>query len=399
MIRVGFPPLGGENWLGGYNYLLNLMRGLAAHAAARVQPVAIFAAEADAATTAPFEVIPGVEVRRSPVFDAGRQSRRLARAILTGVDSEALAVFREAAVDVVFEPAQFFGWRFPLPAIAWFPDFQHRHLRQLFDARAYWKREIGFQAQLRSGRRVMVSSADAAADCARFYPVAAERIEIVRFAVPQANNDYAAARAVADRHGLPETFFFLPNQFWVHKNHGVVVDALELLRARGAQVVVAMTGREHDPRDPGHVPRLRQRIVEAGLVEQVRLLGLVPASDLPGLMRSCTALINPSRFEGWSTTVEEAKAMGTPMLLSDIAVHREQAGNAATYFAPHDAAALAAALSTECQAGASERAADVMHAKQAALARLVSFTDSFASAVERSAIIWHGQNCDRLPNV
>lgn len=33
--------------------------------------------------------------------------------------------------------------------------------------------------------------------------------------------------------------------------------------------------------------------------------------------------VNPSFYEGWSTTVEEAKSIGVPLLLSDIPVHRE----------------------------------------------------------------------------
>jgi glycosyltransferase involved in cell wall biosynthesis len=55
--------------------------------------------------------------------------------------------------------------------------------------------------------------------------------------------------------------------------------------------------------------------------------------------------VNPSRFEGWSTTVEEAKAVGTPMLLSDIPVHREQAPHA-DFFGTDDAAAMADAIAS-----------------------------------------------------
>ena len=39
MIRVGFTFIGGKNWTGGYNYLLNLVRALSEHAYERVQPV------------------------------------------------------------------------------------------------------------------------------------------------------------------------------------------------------------------------------------------------------------------------------------------------------------------------------------------------------------------------
>jgi hypothetical protein len=46
------------------------------------------------------------------------------------------------------------------------------------------------------------------------------------------------------------------------------------------------------------------------------------------LNAACERMINPSRFEGWSTPIEEAKAFATPLILSDLAIHREQAPDA-----------------------------------------------------------------------
>src|SRR6185503_5946561 len=63
-------------------------------------------------------------------------------------------------------------------------------------------------------------------------------------------------------------------------------------------------------------------------------------AELEALMRCAVALINPSRFEGWSTSVEEARAIGLPLVVSDIAVHREQAGGEALFFDPDDADTL-----------------------------------------------------------
>jgi glycosyltransferase involved in cell wall biosynthesis len=55
-------------------------------------------------------------------------------------------------------------------------------------------------------------------------------------------------------------------------------------------------------------------------------------------------MINPSRFEGWSSTVEEAKGMGKRVILSNIPVHREQNPPGAVFFEPDDSSALAAAM-------------------------------------------------------
>jgi glycosyltransferase involved in cell wall biosynthesis len=71
---------------------------------------------------------------------------------------------------------------------------------------------------------------------------------------------------------------------------------------------------------------------------------MLPYAEVLALISGCRALINPSLFEGWSTTVEEAKALGAPLVLSDLAVHREQAGESAVYFDPSSAASMAEAL-------------------------------------------------------
>jgi glycosyltransferase involved in cell wall biosynthesis len=75
-----------------------------------------------------------------------------------------------------------------------------------------------------------------------------------------------------------------------------------------------------------------------------RSLGVVPYPDLMGFMRHAVAVINPSKFEGWSTTVEEAKSMGKSVLLSDISVHREQAPDRAVFFSSDEAGELAGAM-------------------------------------------------------
>jgi len=74
-------------------------------------------------------------------------------------------------------------------------------------------------------------------------------------------------------------------------------------------------------------------------------VGMIPLPHVYALLRAATALINPSRFEGWSTTVEEAKFFGVPMILSDIDVHREQTGGKARFFGVDDPLALADHLS------------------------------------------------------
>ena len=270
-------------------------------------------------------------------------------ALALGLDRPAAAEFRAKRIDVVFEAARFFGWRLPYPSVAWFPDFQHRRLPQLFSPAARWRRDIGFRVQIASGRTIMLSSESALRDYQMFFPAAA-RASVVRFASrPPAELLVADPGEVVGQYNLPQRFFYLPNQFWRHKNHQVVVDALSILSAQGVDLVVATSGSKMDPREPDYFDGIMAQVSERNLSRNFRYLGMIPLSHVYALLRASVALINPSRFEGWSTTVEEAKSFGVPMILSDLEVHREQTSGRAKYFGPDNPNELAAHLAAANQ--------------------------------------------------
>jgi glycosyltransferase involved in cell wall biosynthesis len=189
-------------------------------------------------------------------------------------------------------------------------------------------------------------------------------------------------QAIADQYGLPETFFFLPNQFWAHKNHACVIQALQLLAIRRSPVVVAASGLQLDPRLPNYFPRLKALIHDRGLERSFRLLGLIPHDHVLALMRSCAALINPSAFEGWSTTVEEAKAMGTPMILSALRVHKEQTEEKALYFDKDSPEQLARILETFQPLDSSQRELLAQKSRAMAAEAVRRFADQFSELME-----------------
>lgn len=332
MIRVAFALPDPRRWTGGYQYFLNLFGVLSRYGRAKVRPVAFVAEEAGPEVLAPLtEDL--TDVVRTRLLSAGQARGRLIDALVTGRDRRAEALYREHDIRVAFESASYHGRSFAIPTIAWLPDFQHRRLPDMFSRRAWLQRELGFRAQIRSARVVMVSSEAARLDCEELYPGARGRIRVVPFAVELTPEAFTVGvEAVRTRYGLPERFLYLPNQVWKHKNHAVVIEATAMLRDRGVRAVVAASGSQADPRHPRLMDELSAMVTRLGLQDQFRFLGMVPRADLYALMRAAVAIVNPSSFEGWSTTVEEAKALGAPLVLSDIAVHREQAGEAALYF-------------------------------------------------------------------
>ena len=73
----------------------------------------------------------------------------------------------------------------------------------------------------------------------------------------------------------------------------------------------------------------------------VVLLGRVSDEELAWLYREAVVLVAPSLYEGFDIPPLEALNLGCPVLLSDIPVHRDIFGDAATYFKPTDVGGLA----------------------------------------------------------
>jgi glycosyltransferase involved in cell wall biosynthesis len=158
--------------------------------------------------------------------------------------------------------------------------------------------------------------------------------------VPQSIYDTSPSSVVV-HYNLPERFLYLPNQFSKHKNHMVVLEGLKILGKRGIRPFVVCTGHTHDPRNPAYFDDLVKNVALWDLHGRIALLGLVPRDHVFHLIRQSTCVINPSLFEGWSTSVEEAKSIGKRVLVSDLAVHREQDPPMATYFDPRSPEDLA----------------------------------------------------------
>jgi glycosyltransferase involved in cell wall biosynthesis len=344
-MRIAFPLISAEDWTGGHNYLLSLITALVTQYPEKVTPIIFYGQDIAIEETYSFACLPRVELVNSSAFNRNRRLYSLAVSVALGADFSIKKLMQQHRIDIIFEVAQFFGVRIGIPAIAWMPDFQHRHIPKFFSKFAKLKREIGFLAQINAGRTLLLSSKDACSDCERFYPATKGKTHIVQFAVPPPlPMSFDVARGIADSYGLPKNFFYLPNQFSIHKNHQLVANAIKIISNQGGRLVVAASGSTLDHRDLNNYTNLCNQIKTLDIQENFRFLGFIPYQHVSALMQVSDALINPSLFEGWSTTVEEARALGVPLILSDLAIHREQVGEIAHFFDRWSADSLAETL-------------------------------------------------------
>ena len=110
----------------------------------------------------------------------------------------------------------------------------------------------------------MLSSEDSLRDCEMFFPQSIGRTSAVRFAVrPPDMSVTIGALTIAANYELPEHFFYLPNQFWRHKNRRTVIEALHILKRQGHDLVVAASGKPEDYRHSHHYQALRSLVNSA----------------------------------------------------------------------------------------------------------------------------------------
>jgi glycosyltransferase involved in cell wall biosynthesis len=229
-----------------------------------------------------------------------------------------------------------------LKGYPWIADFQHKYLPHLFTKSELFLRDSSFKKIAELSQRVVLSSNSAANDFRNFFPDSKARIEVLRFATSLQEVWYRGdVIATQQKYNLPDRFFLVSNQFWQHKNHMLIFEALKILKSKSIYPVVAYTGNTQDYRNPDYMATILAKINEYDLGSQTHLLGLIPKQEQMQLMRRSIAIIQPSLFEGWSTVVEDARCLGKKMLLSDFPVHIEQDPANSKFFERHSAKQLA----------------------------------------------------------
>nr|WP_294943176.1 glycosyltransferase [uncultured Mucilaginibacter sp.] len=226
--------------------------------------------------------------------------------------------------------------------IYWIADFQESFAQDFFTAdaiAAIKKHQDNIQS---SNDNLILSSNDALQHFKALYPQHTVKSDVLPFAVTHPPYQHIDTKSLLLKHGLPDLFFICPNQFWKHKNQLSVLKAVDKIKKGGLEITVAFTGKTSDYRHPDYFLSLEKYVADHNLESNIKFLGFIDRKEQLKLMSESITIIQPSLFEGWSTVVEDAKAMNKALIASDIKVHREQLiGSTASFFDPVNTTELA----------------------------------------------------------
>jgi glycosyltransferase involved in cell wall biosynthesis len=237
---------------------------------------------------------------------------------------------------------------FPVPVIgkaivaSWIPDFQHKFYPYFFSKINLYFREIRFKSILKMTNLLVLSSNDALLHLKKFYKHPDNlNVKVLQFV--STINDHIVSNfdTVKEKYQINLPFFLVSNQFYEHKNHIVVLKAIKILKDEGFDFEVIFTGKTEDYRNQNFYPSILNYIKSNKLSSHLKILGLIAREDQLSILKESLSIIQPSKFEGWSTIIEDAKTLRHKIICSSIPVHIEQLGNNGVYFSPDSYVELA----------------------------------------------------------
>ncbi|QND15471.1 glycosyltransferase family 4 protein [Rhizobium leguminosarum bv. trifolii] len=146
--------------------------------------------------------------------------------------------------------------------------------------------------------------------------------------------------AALDNYGLKDGYYFYPAQFWPHKNHIRILEAISLLKQKLAvdsDIRVVFSGGDH-----GNVAWIKQQARQLGVSDNVTFLGFVPVDHMRALYEGALAVVMSTYFGPTNLPPLEAWALGRPLIYS--AHLNEQIGDAALLADADDAGQWADAM-------------------------------------------------------
>ena len=327
-MRIGIIITGDYGWAGGVYYSLNIIKLL--HAISLSKKMTVIAI---VNSFTPLEIIADLPKENIEISCLDKKTI-FYRLYHKMIGDRFVADINALNLDVLY-PLLFWNKshnKLNCKALYWIYDFQHKFFPELFSPEEIKKRDQTFENISRHSSNVVFSSYDSKHHFNKFYPANKAQQHVYNFVSLLSKNAAVQKTPVI----IPENYFIVCNQFWPHKNHGVVINAVEHFVKEKMYIHIVFTGKNNDTRNKEYVDKLKKIIVEKHLETHITFTGFISREAQVALIVKAKAVIQPSYFEGWSTVVEDAKALNKFMIVSDIAVNREQVNNNVLFFSPSD---------------------------------------------------------------
>ena len=224
--------------------------------------------------------------------------------------------------------------------IGYIPDLQHLHLTQFFNDKERTQRDILFKNLLRNCATIFVNSEHTQQDIKINYPEQALRCNFYSMKFLPIAKEIKTLNTPLNHYNLPDHYFMIANQLWVHKDHPTALRALAQLleQPQYNDVQIICSGGTYDYRQPNYFEQIKNLIKELNIENNVHFVGYIPKPEQLAILQGAVAVIQPTLFEGGrgGGATYDAVAYGQSAIISDIEINREIDNKRVKFFVAGD---------------------------------------------------------------
>ena len=247
-------------------------------------------------------------------------------------------VVKNYNLDLLIDPATtLIGYLLQMPYIVTIHDLMHKYYPNFpeYSFKIKVTRDLLYKKAAKYSLFTIVDSGQGKEDLIRFYKIPKNKIKIIPCLLPPWIYKYkditqTVTEELLLKYNLPDNFIFYPAQFWYHKNHIRLIQALSLIRQKyKIKVPLVLVG---SPKE--NYQKTINLIKILNMNDQVIHLGYVSDKEIVALYKKATALVFPSLLGPTNIPPIEAMVLGTPVVCSNLFEMPNQIGNAGFLFDP-----------------------------------------------------------------
>ncbi|MEO0117361.1 MAG: glycosyltransferase family 1 protein [candidate division WOR-3 bacterium] len=189
--------------------------------------------------------------------------------------------------------------------------------------------KLFFAKSIRASDAIIAVSQATKMDIVRHFQVESKKIFVIHEGVKEIffSPEKEKILNLRHRYGLLKPYILNVGTLEPKKNHIILLKAFKKLKVDWDLVIIGKKGWKSES--------FFSTLKELKLSERVKILGYLPAEDLPLFYAGAEIFVFPSLYEGFGLPVLEAMACGTPVICSNVSSLPEIGGDAVLYFNPH----------------------------------------------------------------
>lgn len=216
--------------------------------------------------------------------------------------------------------------------ITWIPDMQQFYLKSDYNEIETKKKIKQYLEYVKYSNKILFSSYTEKNKFLSLFKINKNVETVVIHNLPTLikKKDFISCTKLRKKFSFKKDFFFIPNQFWEHKNHLFLFKVIKSLK--DTNYLFIFSGELKDYRNQHHIKKILLFVKKNKLDHKIKILNNIKYNEVISLIVNSIGVINPSLYEGWSTTVEEAKMYMKRLIISNIDVHKEQVKKISCFF-------------------------------------------------------------------